>query len=598
MFGKKLSIFKGMKHIFDNLEIRNKITVLFIISMTVSFLLLGSSMFIISSDMMKAEVSNSNLQTLREVDKCISLIMKEIDDISMLIALNPVVQNYLSKNYPSMTEEEYRDYYEVLEILDGVSAYNRLLFIKLYTKGKNYYSRVGNSYRTADIYSEDDIISSPWYNNVCQLNGKMLLVFNEQFGAQDDSILFMRRVIKNMDNNKLGIIEINVPNSLFENAINDIKIKRTGFIFIANTEGIILTHKNKEKIGEKLDSSMLQYIMENGSGYYINTVDGVKQMFIFSQNPAFGFIFIGEVPLNEVLENTITIRNYTVIILLICIILSIFISYAMSLRITKPIHYLTHTMRKALTGDFNIKVQINSTDEIGELSNVFNSLLQKINSLIHEVYESNLKKRELELLALQSQINPHFLYNTLDSLKWMAEKYKADDISEFIDKLALFFRLSVSRGKNIIALKDEIMQTKSYLQIQKIRYPDKLQVYFNLDPKTYEFSTVKLILQPIVENAIIHGIAPKKTRGTIIISSYIEDSTIILKVIDDGVGIHPERLKSILSSHSENKKKSYGMKNVEKRIQLYFGEKYTVDCYSRLGIGTVVTLRLPLKPLS
>lgn len=595
MFGRFLSIFKEIKHVFDRLKIRNKITVLFIIAMTISFLLLGFSMYIISSDMMKAEVSNSNLQTLREVDKCISLIMKEIDDISMLIALNPIIQNYLSKNYPSLTEEEYRDYYEVLEILDGVSAYNRLLFIKLYTKGKNYYNKVGNSYRMADIYREDDIINSPWYIKTCQLNGKMLLVFNEEYGAQDDSILFMRRVIKNMDNNKLGIIEINVPESLFTNAINDIKIKHTGFIFIANTEGIILTHKNKDLIGEKLVNPMLEHIMDKGSGYYIDAVDGVKHMFIFSQNPELGFIFIGQVPLKEVLENTTTIRNYTIIILLICIILSTLISYAMSLKITRPIHHLTHTMRKAVAGDFNIQVQIDSKDEIGELGNVFNSLVQKINSLIHEVYESNLEKRELELLALQSQINPHFLYNTLDSLKWMAAKYNADDISEFIDKLALFFRLTVSKGKNIIALKDEIMQTKSYLQIQKIRYPDKLQVYFNLDPKTYEFSTVKLILQPIVENAIIHGIALKKARGTIIISSYIEDNTIILKVIDDGVGIHPEKLKSILSSPSENKN-SYGMKNVEKRIQLYFGEKYTIDCFSRMGIGTVVTLRLPLQP--
>lgn len=249
-------------------------------------------------------------------------------------------------------------------------------------------------------------------------------------------------------------------------------------------------------------------------------------------------------------------------------------------------------------------------DEIGTLARAYNSLLERINSLLktQEDYITRLKeekargdleqkrKRQAELQALQAQINPHFLYNTLDSIRWKAERIGAKDIVQMTTSLATLFRISLSRGRELISIEQEAKHVLSYLQIQKQRYGDKLTYFFDIPPEAFPLYTVKLVLQPLVENAIYHGIKEADTPGEINIAVQVEANTLTMRVTDNGMGIPEDRLRVLQSGLSRGisvNSDGYGIFNVNERLRLYFGREYGLKLESKWGEGTVATLTLP-----
>ncbi|PRX71214.1 histidine kinase/DNA gyrase B/HSP90-like ATPase [Cohnella sp. SGD-V74] len=297
---------------------------------------------------------------------------------------------------------------------------------------------------------------------------------------------------------------------------------------------------------------------------------------------------------DELVGNKGEIRTTSILVGVAFLIVALSISVFLSFRLTKPIKRLESLMKKVEKGDFDLRVEVESTDEIGKLSRSFNLMIGKIKDLMGQIVEEQEMKRISELKAMQAQIHPHFLYNTLDSIIWMAEMGKMADVVKMTGALAKLFRSSISKGDELVPIEVELEHIQNYLTIQKIRYKNKFTYDIDVDPDILSCKTLKIVLQPLVENAIYHGLKQQAVIGHISVTGRREEDGIALRVIDDGVGMNEEQLQSLAEKwrHAEGGK-GVGLQNVNHRIRLYFGEIYGLRIESEPEEGTTVTLRLP-----
>ncbi len=295
---------------------------------------------------------------------------------------------------------------------------------------------------------------------------------------------------------------------------------------------------------------------------------------------------------SQLMEDTRQLTMKLSMILLIVMIFLFLCSILVAQSVTKPIGRMTEAMKKVEMGDWGVSLHMKGRDEIARLSRSFDQMVQRIHSLVLKTAEDEREKRKAELRVLQAQINPHFLYNTLDTLQYKAYDTGDEEMVTMISALSTFFRISLSKGKEIIPLEKELEHVKSYLKIQKIRFQDVLAYEFQVDVKD-SFQILKLILQPLVENAIQHGIKPKMAPGVVHIRAIQKGEQLLLEVEDDGVGIKRERLEELKRELREGAAgKSYGLINVNNRICLLYGEGSGVTVESEEGKGTCVRIVL------
>jgi two-component system sensor histidine kinase YesM len=287
--------------------------------------------------------------------------------------------------------------------------------------------------------------------------------------------------------------------------------------------------------------------------------------------------------------------NFIIWIVVACILLIVLTFSYISSKISQPIKQLEKSMKKVQEGNFYIYVDAEGEDEVVKLSQTFNLMLSKVRSLMDQILVEQEAKRKSELNVLQSQINPHFLYNTLDSIVWMAENGNSHEVITMVTSLARLFRISLSKGKNIISVEQEIEHARSYLTIQKIRFKNKFTYEIEMQPEVKNLKTIKLILQPLIENSIYHGIEYMQDEGHIKIKASMVDGKLLYEILDNGLGIEPEKLIHLLKYEIDTKGEAgIGVKNVQKRIQLTYGKDYGLQIESELEEGTSVKIWLPL----
>ena len=265
--------------------------------------------------------------------------------------------------------------------------------------------------------------------------------------------------------------------------------------------------------------------------------------------------------------------------------------------ITKPLHRLCGLTKQVGAGDFSVPALKQSSDEVATLERSFNTMIGKIEELVDNVTKEQTKLRQTELKLLQAQINPHFLYNTLDTIMWLAEDGQSTEVVDIVEALSDFFRVSLSKGKDFITLKEEESHVRSYLQIQQFRYADILAYDIEIPEELSHYQVLKLTLQPIVENALYHGVKQKRGKSTIHITGKYEERHIVLIVEDTGIGMKEETLQkvrqSLIRKDPELTDSGFGIANVNERIRLNYGVNYGVSIESTYGVGTKVTITLP-----
>ena len=306
------------------------------------------------------------------------------------------------------------------------------------------------------------------------------------------------------------------------------------------------------------------------------------------------------------MRSTLVNGVLTLSVVFICVLIAVFIALSVTRSIYSPITDLQTEMEKVGKGVLDIELKDNdklARDELGVLTVGFIDMVQRLKKLIDDVYHSRIKEKELEFLrkeaelnALQQQINPHFLYNTLETIFWAAQLKGEDEIAEMVTALGDFFRTSINKGLEYLSIDEEISNVKNYVYLQKIRFGNRFEVKWDIDENILKYKTIKLILQPIIENAIVHGIENLASGGLIIIKGYFKKDTIVFEIIDNGIGMSEKEVKELEISINKRKRdvsKSIGVENVNQRIKLYFGEKYGVSIKSRKGEGTTIIVLIP-----
>ncbi len=286
------------------------------------------------------------------------------------------------------------------------------------------------------------------------------------------------------------------------------------------------------------------------------------------------------------------------VLALVLILVTVSMTYLITANLLRPLKVLRDTMQKISSGDFQARARVHSGDELEALADGFNAMTGDMQGMICKIKEDEQKMRHLDLRLLQEQINPHFLYNTLDTIVWLIEGNKTDDAVSMVVTLSDFFRLVLSKGREFISIREEERHIRSYLEIQEMRYRDILEYEICMDPLLYQYEIPKLTLQPLVENALYHGIKYKREKGCICVSGRKEDENLILVVEDDGTGMTPEelwRLQEEILRPCRETEHGFGLANVNERIRMYFGPEYGMDIWSEKGKGTRVTIIIPAK---
>lgn len=390
-----------------------------------------------------------------------------------------------------------------------------------------------------------------------------------------------------------GVVMFDIRHDMIEQLINRVSIGEEGFLFVVDDSDVVFTPSSGivyriDQESYQREGAATDTVKINGTGYFIaNQYSGYS-----------GWRVVGVVPESEFSASVRPVYQALSVCIIVCLVLVVLVSLGVSATVTRPISKLSRLMAKAEEGDFSVRFESMHQDEIGVLGSSFNHMLEHIGELIHELYEEKQIRLEAQLKSLQEQIKPHFLYNTLDTISWMARAQNAMDVVRLVDALTNMFRVGLSSGRDYITLREEKNHVTNYLYIQKVRYQDRLRYAIEI-PDEYDGLVVpKLILQPLVENAIYHGVKMKRSGGQIRVTAQTEGDMLLLRVWDDGAGISPERLEELRQGKSrlkEEKTGGFGLSYIAERIELSYGAPYGIQIDSQEGIYTQVTICLPIE---
>lgn len=392
-----------------------------------------------------------------------------------------------------------------------------------------------------------------------------------------------------------AVLLVDVNFRTIDDLLRRVSLGKKGYVYIIDdSAGNIVYHPQQQLIYAGLKYENVEQALKYTFGNYVDSSSGEKRLITIKTVNNIGWKIIGVSYMDEIVTTRKEIGTFISWLLLFVIVFVLLISAFMSARISMPIKRLERSMRKVEQGDFDIHLEVQGEDEVGRLSRRFNFMVVRIRELMGQIIHEQEAKRKGELEVLQAQINPHFLYNTLNSVVRMAGSGKSEEVITMITSLSKFFRISLSKGKHIIPVQDELEHVRHYLIIQKMRYKRKFDFVIEADDEVLAVPTLKLILQPIVENAIYHAMEIMVDDGLIEIAAERLGSRVRLQVRDNGPGIPPDKLERLLSGDARSDEGSgVGVKNVHERIRLHFGESYGLEIESKLEVGTTVTLWIP-----
>ena len=333
------------------------------------------------------------------------------------------------------------------------------------------------------------------------------------------------------------------------------------------------------------------------NGVYEERFNGERRKVVVDTISYTGWKLVGVIPYSSCTRNMINMRYFIIMLMLLMAMMLVAINRVVSMRISRPLSRLNDSVLEYEAGK-KPEIYIGGSLEIRHLGRSIQESYEQIDRLMKRIVLEQNERRKSELDALQSQINPHFLYNALESLTWMVEGERNDEAVFMISQLARLFRISLSKGKTVIAVRDELLHAKSYMNIQKVRYKNAFSVVFDVDPEVEELCTVKLILQPVLENAINYGVRGLDECGEIRVTGRVENGTVILAVSDNGLGMTQEEAELVLTDSTRIHKhgSGVGLVNVNRRIQLLFGREYGLRMESEPDEGTTVLFEFPAVP--
>ncbi|CAI3550688.1 putative two-component sensor histidine kinase [Clostridium neonatale] len=564
---------KRMIKFFRNMKFRYKLITTYIllgiIPMTIMGLVWYNQTRTILMKQEKSSIENYLTQEVSNMDNQLRIY----NNLSDYIAFNQQISHVVSHEYDSY----YDMYNQFSNVLDPMLAslkyfHSDINQITIYTKN-NVVKHNTTLAPITEIENED------WYK-IIKGNNDI-----HWFVSQDEKKVFCARNIPTLENNyEVGVLYVQVDYEKLFESFKQMNDSNYGIFIMDELGNNIFNFDQFEDPNKSRKMTFDEFNKGIGKEniYTIVTAHSVNNNWTVSLYK----------PQKLIYESTNFMITGNVIAIMLLIVFSIIITSVLSKVMVSGLEKLRANMEEVEKGNMEITVKSNNEDEVGALIRGFEKMILQIKALIEDVYESRLIQKDYEMKALQAQINPHFLYNSLSLINWMALETDQEDISKITLSLSTFYRTALNKGKNILRVRDEIKNMRSYLDIQLMMHDYEFDVDVQVEEDILDYNILNLILQPLIENAINHGIDLKTNgRGCIKIIGEKQNDEIVLIVSDNGVGMSNEQAESILT----NKSNGYGVKNVNERIKLYYGEQYQLKIESEIGIGTKVKVTIPIR---
>ena len=529
---------------------------------------------------------------IQQMNQNIDSYIDYMENIAYLISSNEDVQDYLFDEKID-NEGRYRILNQLQTILDSRSDIRNVGIIS-----KNGRMLINDGSKS--VNQDLDLNTQEWYATALEKpNGPILTSSHVQhiISGERPWVITLSRGIRDRSGSgeKEGVFFIDLNYSAISELCDQSTVGTKGYAFILDAKGNIVYHPQQQQLYNELQTENISLIMDTDEDTVLTGTGNDGKLYSISRSEKTGWTVVDCTNVKELLSKSRQAQSVYVLTAIILVIVALLFSRFMARSITLPIQKLRDSMKKVQEGDFSVSdVVVDSKNEIGSLTKSFDVMTHRIHELMEQNVHEQEEKRKSELKALQSQINPHFLYNTLDSIIWMAEVKKNEEVVLMTASLARLLRQSISNEDEVVPIANEVEYARGYLTIQKMRYKDKLEFQIEVDSSILYIPLIKLVLQPIIENAIYHGLKYKESKGLLIVKGFMKDGNAVLQVIDDGVGMDEETLAHIYDKHKVNyHSNGVGVYNVQKRLKLYYGEDYGITYTSELGKGTTATITIP-----
>ena len=532
-------------------------------------------------------------QLIGQVNNDIDSYINYMENISFIVANNTDVRDYLFAE--NLTEQRKNQLQERITALFENVKDTRGDITNIAVIPQTREPLINNGVERLNPYV--DVKELSWYQEALKARGEAAISSSHvQNAVQEhyDWVVTLSRYISNRVTPEIGgVFFVDLNYNAIQDLCERISLGNKGYIYILDQSGAIVYHPQQQLIYSGMKQELLSEVMETEESSFL-TEDG--KLYTISRSEATGWTVVGVSYVSELMAGADSARLVYALTALVLFAAALALAYLLSREITKPIQRLQGSMKEVERGNFdNAAIQVWDDNEIGSLSRSFNIMTEEIQKLMKQSEREQRAKRKYELRVLQSQISPHFLYNTLDSIIWMAEWGKNQEVVTMTSSLARLLRRTISNEQELVTIAEEIDCTEAYLTIQKMRYKDKLEYEIELEDGIGREKIVKLVLQPLVENAIYHGIKYKEGRGLIQIRVFCQDDCIVLQVEDDGKGMDEETLAHIFEQHiRDTRSNGVGVNNVNERIRLFYGAEYGLSFKSEPEKGTTATIWIPL----
>lgn len=583
------------KAIIQNRRLRLQLILLFVLVSLIPLISLGVFSYYKSSQTIQNITRTYTNDIINEMSTNVLLRFKNINDISKMLLNNGTVKEILSKDKEQALSDFDEDNLRMSLLLKTIMDSNPNNIRSVYILPE----------KNGSIYAIGDIVESPglaFLNDEYRKNYKESSLYKDTIKAVKNyiwwptqnvlgnNVFILTEKLYDDTEGVLGVLVIHIGVDTMDSIYSSVESYNNSKMYLIDGKGRILFHPDKANIGKQLGNKQIQdIVLSNNSGSFILKENNDPLFVVYNTFSVTDWKAIVTTNYNELISDAEKIRTATVVITILCLLFIITVTPFIARSILKPVVSLMQLMKQGSTGDMNVRFNARYNDEIGQLGNCFNNMMENIGKLIKLVEDESAKKVEAELKVLEAHINPHFLYNTLASMYWSAMAKGDKEIGRMASSLSNFFRLGLNKGKEFTTVGKEAEHVKEYLNIQSMLYQNLFDYNLEVDPSLYQYRTIKLILQPLVENSLVHGFERKKEKGYIKIAILFTDNRIVFKVTDNGCGIANFDEKGLDAIIEEG----YGLRNIKDRLRLYFSNDFTISCSSKPEVETTFRITIP-----
>ncbi len=597
-----------MKNLFDNLSLKNKVFFFYGLVIVLSLFLLGFFATSISAGAIIDKAEKSSSRELELIDRNLTTMTSSYEDYIRVIASDYRLQELLlryTKNSGQadaiLKVQQIRS--TISDIMSNIVSPNtQVISTAVLSQSQQvlyynaiYISRLGNVFSKGFLDKVIEQQTPVW-------TGLFRLEFNDRV-KPENSIAVAKLVIDKNLGTKTGIVILFISEKNISKIFPEQRKNSHDSYYIIDGNGAVISSADKADLNQPLDRVLgvdrEDYDKLMAQGRVIARQNNKDYLFSMQRSDKLGWRVVSAVSLEEVTSENAKIQSVILIVGILCLVFAFVMSYVISHTVTKPVHKLAGIMSAIMDGDMGVRADTEIRGELGTLANGFNELMDKIEGLIQEVLSEQKTRREFEFMLIQSQIKPHFLYNSLETIISLNKLGRYDDAISIAKSLANFYRSSLSKGGDMIRIAEEVSMTSNYLAIQKMRYSNYMEYSINIQDAIKDLEIPKLTLQPLVENSIYHGLKLKDGVGCLEINGYLSEAgDVCIEVYDDGAGIPEDKISLLLEKSIFNgKSEDFGLASVNNRIKLLYGNNYGIQIQSELGSFTKVTLTIPASKL-